>query len=127
MSPINLSSSDQLKTGAYTLTAADSGLVTRVTGNTTITLPAAAAGLVGATFTVRNDGPNNGDTTLTIAPAAADGISGIGITAATNKGVQQLAANSPRVGDEITLVCSGVTGAAGWYVQKAFGSWTRVP
>jgi hypothetical protein len=127
MLPSYLSSNEQTKTTNYTMVAADSGLVTNVTGTTTITLPAAASGLVGATFTIRNAGPNNGDTLITIAPNAADGVSGLGYTAATGKGPQQLAANSPHTGDQITLVCSGVTGVAGWYVTNAVGSWTRLP
>jgi hypothetical protein len=76
--------------------------------------------------TVRNAGPNNGDALVTVTPNAADGVSGNGFTAAVGKGPQQLAGTN-KVGDEITLVCSGVTGAAGWYVANAVGTWTRLP
>ena len=129
MYPTFQSRSIQAKSANYTVVAADSGTVLNfnVAGSYTVTLPAAAAGLVGLTVTVRNGGPNNGDTLLTVAPNAADGVSGNGFTAATGKGPQQLAANSPKVGDEVTLVCSGVTGAAGWYLTNVVGTWTRLP
>lgn len=114
--------------GSKTITAADSGLVQNVLNatagsTTTITLPAASAGLVGLRVVVRSSG-NNGDNPVVIAPNAADGVSGLGFTAATNKGAQSL---TPQAGDEIELVCSGVTGAGGWYAQRATGSWIRVP
>jgi hypothetical protein len=114
---------DQLKTTGYTVAATDSGTVINVKGTTTITLPA-ASGLVGLTVTVRNAGPNNGDAVVTVTPNAADGVSGNNFTAAVGKGPQNLTGN---VGDEITLVCSGVTGAAGWYITNVNGTWTRLP
>lgn len=117
--------------GSKTITAADSGLVQNVINatpgqTTTITLPAAAAALVGLTVVVRSSG-NNGDNPVVVATNAADGVSGLGITAAVGKGVQNL---SPIAGDEIELTCSGVAGAAGWYARKATSSstgWVRVP
>lgn len=122
---------DQTKTGSYTMTAADAGLVTNVAttggGATTITLPAGAAALAGCSFTIRNAGPNNGDTVITIAPNAADGVSGLGFTATTAKGPQQLVATA-QVGDEITLTASGLIGnVAAWYITNASGTWSRLP
>lgn len=114
---------DQAKSVPYTVAATDSGTVINVKGATTITLPA-AAGLSGLTVTVRNAGPNNGDAAVIVAPNAADGVSGNNFTAAVSKGSQNLTGN---VGDEMTLVCSGTTGAAGWYVTNVVGTWTRQP
>lgn len=117
--------------GSKTVAATDAGTVqnavpTTVGATTTFTLPAAAAGLVGLSFTFRAGGPNNGDSPITVAPAAADAIAGLGFTAVVNKGAQALAA-VVRAGDEITVRCSGVTGVGAWYVDNAFGTFTRVP
>lgn len=112
-----------------TVAAADAGViqnyVTATAGTTGVfTLPAAAAGLVGLTYTFRA-GNNNGDGAVTITPNAADGVSGLGFTATVAKGPQVLAAVQ-KSADEITLVCSGVTGTGAWYVTSAIGSWTRL-
>lgn len=118
-------------TTAKTLAATDAGTVQNVVptvpgATVVVTLPAAAAGLVGLTYTIRAGGPNNGDSPVTVTPNAADGVNGLGFTSATAKGPQVLAAVQ-RAGDEITLVCSGVTGVNAWYVTNAVGTWTRLP
>ena len=90
------------------------------------TLPAAAAGIVGLSFTFKAGGPNNGDSPITVTPNAADGVNGLGFTSTVAKGPQILAA-VVRAGDEITLQCSGVTGVNAWYITNAVGTWTRLP
>lgn len=124
-----------LVTANKTLTAADQGTVQRVGADgVVITLPSTAAGLV---FTIQNGGaaPTGtpvgaaGDASvgLTIAPQAADGVTGFGVTTpAVNKGLTVTKANS-LVGDEVTLEASGTAGVGAWNVTKSFGSgWTRV-
>lgn len=111
-----------------TVAGTDCGTVQNVTTDAqTITLPASAAGLVGFSVTVRNGGTNNGDVGFTVAPAAADGVNGLGFTSAVNKGVINTKATA-RPGDEITLRCSGVTGVNAWYIDNnAVGTFARVP
>jgi len=118
------------------LVAADGGIVQNViTDAITLTLPASAAATVGATFVVRNGGVpasssvgmgtgNDFTNLVTIAPGASDGISGLAFTAATNKAALNTKATA-RVGDELTLVGSGVTSAAAWFIQRAKGTWAR--
>lgn len=117
------------------LVAADAGIVQNViTDAITVTLPTSAAATVGATFIVRNGGvPKSGapagtgddfSCLVTVAPVAADGISGLAFSASTNKAALNTKATA-RVGDEIVLVGSGVTSAAAWFVQRARGIWAR--
>lgn len=124
-------------TANKTLVAADSGIVQNVVGdNITITLPSTVVGL---SFIVRAGGVLAGQTpgsvqdgaqTLTVAPQAADGITGLGFTATVNKGAQlgatAAAKKAFRIGDDLFVVGSGVAGVAGWTVQHAHGAWTRV-
>lgn len=114
-----------------TVAATDAGTVQNAVSPTAgtavvFTLPAAAAGLVGLGYTFRSGGPNNGDTPVTVTPNAADGVNGLGFTSVVGKGPQVLAA-VVRVGDEISLQCSGVTGVNAWYITNAVGTWTRLP
>lgn len=117
------------------LVAADAGIVQNViTDAITVTLPTSAAATVGATFTVRNGGDNasgtptrsgaDGSMLVTLAPIAADGISGAAFTAAVNKAALNTKATS-KVGDELTVVGSGVTSAAAWFVTSFKGIWAR--
>lgn len=122
-------------TGNKTLTAADSGIVQNVVFDTAvITLPSTALGLE---FTIRNGGAkvNSGGPAgavadnsvgFTVAPAAADGITGNGFTAATNKGALQTKA-SANVGNEIRVSGTGAAGVTGWVVGAVKGVFTRVP
>lgn len=115
-----------------TLVAADQGIVQNVIADAiVVTLPSTAAGL---NFTVRNGGVpktsgpagsgDNGSVLVAVSPAAADGISGNGFTAAVNKDAlnTKLTAN---VGDEISLLASGTAGVAAWNVRHALGTWAR--
>lgn len=124
---------------AKTLAAVDSGVVQNVVVDATVlTLPAAAAGLVGMVVRVRVKGAKasangpagiGGNKTVgfTVAPAAADSISGGGLaTPVINKGFTY-AKSTSRIGDYLELVCSGVTGVAAWYVRSSRGTFTRVP
>lgn len=92
----------------------------------TFTLPAVAAANVGQTFTVVNGATNNGDLGFTLACNAADSLNGLGFTAANGKGAVLTKATS-RPGDYITVTSSGSTGAGGWSVVEAVGTFTRVP
>lgn len=116
-----------------TLTAADNGIVQNVIADgLTITLPSTAVGLA---FTVRNGGVpassaikgtgTNGTALLTVAPAAADQIAGLGFTAADNKAALNTKATS-HVGDFITIIGDATT-AVGWNVLSSQGIWARQP
>lgn len=117
------------------LVAADSGIVQNVlTDAITLTLPTSAAATVGATFIARNGGDNdantptgsgyNGSVLVTLAPVAADGITGNAFSASTNKAALNTKATA-QVGDEIVVVGSGVTSAAAWFIQSVKGTWAR--
>lgn len=104
------------KTSAYTVTAADSGKIIRVTGTTTITLPSTALGIK-----VRILNGNADGVAVTVSPAAADKIVGNGFTAADDKDAINTAATA-RYGDFIDLLGDG---ADGWYIQAVKGIWAR--
>lgn len=106
-----------------TLTAADSGIVQEVTKDVTVTLPATANGV---TFSIQvsADAITGKTPTVTVAPAAADGITGNGYTAAVNKAVINNKATG-RVGDVIVLHGTGTAGVTGWVVDAVVGEWTR--
>lgn len=120
-------------TEAKTLVAADSGIVQNVIADAiTITLPSTAANL---SYIIRNGGVPasssvgmgtgaDASALVTVAPASADGITGLAFTAATNKAALNTKATS-RVGDQIHLLGSGTTGATGWNVVSAKGVWAR--
>lgn len=119
-------------TGNKTLAATDSGVVQNVIADAvTITLPAT---LASSTFIIRNGGDNpantptgavaDGSVLVTVAPAAADGITGNGFTATVNKAALNTKVTS-RVGDEITLRGTGTTGVTGWVVENLKGTWAR--
>jgi hypothetical protein len=115
-----------------TLAASDSGLVQNVVAdNVTVTLPATVAGY---TYTVRNGGVastgtpvgavSDASALITVAPNASDGFSGNAFTAATNKAALNTKATA-KVGDEIRVEGSGVTGSAGWLFDTVKGVWAR--
>lgn len=122
-------------TGNKTLVAADSGIIQNVIFDTAvITLPSTALGLE---YTIRNGGSkvNSGGPAgavadnsvgFTVAPAAADGITGNGFTAAVNKGAVQTKATA-NVGDEIRVSGTGTAGVTGWVIGAVKGVFTRVP
>lgn len=106
-------------TGNKTLAAADSGVVQDVKANAVITLPATTA----ATFIIHVNVTSTGKKpTVSVAPNAADGVTGNGFTAAVNKAI---AATSAEFGDFIILRGTGTTGVTGWIVESAAGTWTR--
>lgn len=118
-------------TEAKTLAAADSGYVQNVIyANGAVTLPATA---VHGTFIVRNgglpinaSGPSgataNGNL-ITVTPNASDLVEGgVSGTATDGKPFENTAATA-RVGDEITVVNSGLT--AGGMASGVKGIWVR--
>jgi hypothetical protein len=108
----------QTKSADYTMTAADSGIVTYVdTDAKVITLPSTAVGL---TFTIVNAGAD-GAVGVSISPAAADKIQGAGLSAADNKDLINTKATAKK-GDAVTLVGDG---ADGWFIQSMHGTWAR--
>lgn len=121
-----------------TLSAAEMGWVQNViTDGLTITLPASATVLAGATVTLRNGGVavsggpagtgSNGQIGFILTPASGDGITGNGFTAATDKGITYVKA-SGNVGDEILLSAGGANTAKAWNVVSVKGklaAWTR--
>lgn len=103
-------------TANKTVSLADSGIVQNVTAaGVTITLPSTA---VAANFIVRVGAP---DITVTVAPAAADKISGNGFTALANKAL--LFTNQP-VGAYVEIQGDGSTG---WIICTLHESATRQP
>jgi hypothetical protein len=115
-----------------TLTAADCGIVQNVIADAiVITLPATANGLE---FVVRNGGKpvtsgpagsgSNGTVLVAVSPAAADGITGNGFTAAVNKDALNTKATS-LVGDQIRLHGTGTTGVTAWTATDVIGTWAR--
>jgi hypothetical protein len=115
-----------------TLAAADSGIVQNVVADgITITLPATTAA---GNFIIRNGGlkpsgaangaVSSGTVLVTVAPNAADGITGNGFTATVNKAALNTKATS-MVGDELRLRGTGTTGVTGWVVESAIGTWAR--
>jgi hypothetical protein len=99
-------------------------VVNVVSDGKTITLPAAAAGVM---FRVRNGGAQitnapvgtgaNYTVAVTIAPNGTDTIGGAGRAAANSNLVNTKA--TARVGDEVTLL--GVSGA--WQIVSQIGTW----
>lgn len=107
-------------TGNKTLTAADSGIVQEVRKNATITLPSTTLGL-SFTIQVGVDQATGNAPEVKVAPAAADGITGNGFTAAVNK-----SANAPtEPGALISVLGTGTAGVTGWVAQEVIGDWTR--
>jgi len=108
----------QTKSADYTMTAADSGIVTYIdTDAKTITLPATVVGMV---FTFVNSG-DDGDVKLTISPNSSDKIQGAGISAADNKDLVNTKSTAKK-GDKVTLIGDG---ADGWFVSEMSGTWVR--
>lgn len=109
-------------TGNKTLTAADSGVVQVVKADgVVITLPATVNGL---SYTIRNGSTYDGQYAFTVAPAAADGVTGNGFTATINKAIVSSKATS-RAADEFTIAGTGTTGVTGWVFQTVIGTVTR--
>jgi len=117
-------------TEAKTLAAADSGYVQNVIyANGAVTLPATA---VHGTFIIRNGGvPISGGPSgtgddgnlITVTPNASDNVEGgVDGTATDGKPFENTAATA-RVGDEITVINSGLT--AGGMVSGVKGIWVR--
>lgn len=114
--------STALVTGNKTLTAADSAIVQEVVADgVVITLPSTALGL---SFTIKNGSRYDGEFAFTVAPAAADGVTGNGFTAAINKAIVSSKATS-RAQDEFTILGTGTAGVTGWVFQNVSGTVTR--
>lgn len=104
------------RSGSFTLTAADSGVVQNITASTgtvVVTVPSTANGL---TFLVRNQG----GATVQVTPQAADGFTGNGYTATVNKHIQ-----STTSGDTVVVGGTGTAGVTAYIVREVSGSWTR--
>lgn len=101
-----------------TVALADCGIVQSVSVDAkVVTLPATAVGLA---YTIVNGGAD-GAVLVTISPAAADKISGMGLTPADDKDLLNTKATAKR-GDFVTLVADGVDG---WVVTAKRGTWAR--
>jgi hypothetical protein len=120
-----------------TLAAADSGVVQNIVADgLTITLPASASILAGFVAIIRAGGfpassavvdgtSSNGTFGIVVTPAAGDGVTGGGWTAAINKGVTCTKATM-KVGDTIVLQSTGANTANAWTVLAQYGaSWGR--
>lgn len=115
-----------------TLAAIDNGFTQNVIADAAvITLPSTALGLC---YRFRNGGAaatgaaagsgSNGTVLVAVSPAAADGISGNGFTAAVNKDALNTKATSV-IGDFIELIGTGTAGVTGWNVRDIGGTWAR--
>lgn len=114
--------SGALVTGNKTLTAADSAVVQVVNAdNIVITLPSTALGL---TFTIVNGSRYDGEFGYTVAPAAADGFTGNGFTAAINKAAV-VSKTTSRAKDQFTVLGTGAAGVTGWVFQQVQGTISR--
>ena len=105
------------KSGAYTVDTLDSGKIIKVTATAVITLPATVLGL---TVTLTCAG-SDGTVQITVAPNAADSISGADVTAAYDKDMVNTLATAVK-GDFITLFADG---SLGWYITGIAGTWAR--
>lgn len=109
-----------IKSADYTLVAADSGKTIFVTGvDKVLTLPATVAGLK-YTIVLKNAGLSAG-TGLSISPAAADFITGNGLSAVDDKDLI-LAGSGDRAGDCVTIEADGVDG---WFITSIIGTWSK--
>lgn len=109
----------QLITTDTTLDAQDSGYFNIITAATdvTITLPATAAGIV-YNF-VNAVAP--GAILISIDPAAADYITGCGLTAVDNKDLLNTKATA-KPGDMAIIHADGTVG---WFIAKLVGTWAK--
>lgn len=121
-----------------TLLATEMGWVQNViTDGLTLTAPASATVLAGATLTIRNGGVPvsggpagsgaNGTVGFILTPASGDGVTGNGFTAATDKGITYVKAQG-NIGDEVLLSAGGANTAKAWNVVAVKGklaAWTR--
>jgi hypothetical protein len=121
-----------------TLSAAEMGWVQNVVVDAlTLTAPASATVLAGATLTIRNGGVpstsgpvgtgSGGTVGFVLTPASGDGVTGNGFTAAVDKGITYVKAQG-NVGDEILLSAGGANTAKAWNVVSVKGklaAWTR--
>jgi hypothetical protein len=114
-------------TADRTLTVADSGKVFLVgTDALTITLPPTVKGL---DFTFINSGAA-GNNIITVAPVAADGISGT-ITLASSVVTRVGTVNTALVntkatstkGNSVRIIGTGVTGTGAYYIVSSTGIW----
>lgn len=108
------------KTGNYTATAADSGLVLDFTASAVLTLPAIAAGTSNVTVIAR---VGKEGITLEIAPNSADKIVGGGLTAADDKSIYFT--NQPAGSFVVLKGTNEATTDSAWTVERLIGTITR--
>lgn len=117
---LNFKRTVEIKTAAYTLTAADSGKIflANAAASVVFTLPSTVLGLQ---FTIVCMTATSSGAGTSFSPAAADKIMGNAFTAADDKDAQNTAATDV-VGDTMTVVGDGVDG---WYITNVIGIWAR--
>lgn len=102
-------------------------IVTSATDTGTLTLPQVTAGSIGCSVTYIGTAAAAG-ALITLTPNAADGIAGtcdaINMDGTVNKGILNTKATH-KIGDTITVVSSGTSGAAAWYITECSGVWAR--
>jgi len=112
----------KVETASLTLTAADDGatVIADSTTSVVVTLPDVATCGEGVKFTliVKQLTSSGGHA---FSPAAADYITGNGLTAVVDKDLICGAAGD-RVGDAITIVSDGVDG---WFITSVVGTWAK--
>jgi len=125
-------------TANKTLLATELGWVQNVIADgLTLTPPASATLLAGATLVIRNGGVpstggpvgtgSSGTVGFVLTPASGDGVTGNGFTAAADKGITYVKAQG-NIGDEVTMVAAGSNTAKAWNIASVRGklaAWTR--
>lgn len=112
-----------LAAATQTLTAQQSG--ERFVGavDAVFTLPAASDATKGVYYEFECGALSVG-TGLSISPAAADAIGGNGLGVVVDKDLINSGA-SDRLGDCVTIYCTGTAGATAWRIDNIVGTWAK--
>lgn len=117
LSSINLAAASQ------TLTAAQSGQRFVGVVDAVFTLPSAALTPKGTRYTFETGAVSAG-VGLSISPNAADAIGGNGLSVVLDKDLINSGA-SDRLGDSVTIYCTGVAGSGAWIIASIIGTFAK--
>ena len=106
-----------------TLTAAQTGQHFLAAVDAVFTLPAASSSTKGVYYTFEC-GALSAGTGLSISPVAADAIGGNGLSVTIDKDLINSGA-SDRLGDMVTIYCTGAAGTTAWRVTNIIGTWAK--
>jgi hypothetical protein len=105
------------------VTEAQSGEMFSCAVDAVVTLPAMTAARKGLTYKFKC-GALSAGTGLSISPAAADGISGFGLTAVVDKDLINTGATDTLT-DHVTIMGTGIPGSAAWVITDVSGIWAK--